>query len=309
MIAKRTSAPVRAREAVAVYPGDVVPQSWPASPGSPDATDSTLARGWRRARAAHRNLALPLEAFAADVQDLIRRGRARLGLPFDATVLRAEIGRLHFEDLYLARLCERGDEQAWRNLVARYQPDLESVLRRECSAADAEAVAAEVLSEAASPTKRAGARTQLGTYEGAGPLWAWFATIGIRKARRRRKAREVSLADTDVVDDVQPASTSDEEDVDRFAHALRDAWSQLDDQERLALTWKHRDRLAQRAIARLLGVSEPTVSRLVARAVAKIRGSVAGSTPPTAGTWTRLEQVLSAHLERSPTERPPKVKP
>ena len=71
------------------------------------------------------------------------------------------------------------------------------------------------------------------------------------------------------------------------------------------------DGLAQRVIAKLLGVSEPTASRLVTRGVAKLQGSlaaVAQSTgPPDAALWTRLEKALSGFLESSDAPPPPEM--
>ncbi len=269
-----------------------------------------IERGWRQAQRAHANLALPLDDFIADIGTLIARSRARLSLPMDDAALCADAKRLHFEDLYLARLCERGDERGWTAFVERYEPDLRSVLRRHCDASEAESVTAEVLSEVALAPPSGQARTRLGTYDGTGPLWAWLATIGVRTARGRwRRRREVALEQVgDTPAEPEQSRPELDDQVVVFLEALRAGWAQLERNERLALGWKHRDGLAQRAIAKLLGVSEPTASRLVTRGVAKLQGSLAAvaqkTGPPDAALWTRLEKALSGFLESSDTPPP-----
>ncbi len=290
-----------------------VPPAREARPPSAEAR-AAIADGWRRARRAHRNLTLTLEGFTDDVLGLLHRSRLRLGLPLEEDALREDATALHYEDLYLARLCEQGNEPAWQLLVERYAPDLRAVLRRNWDAAEAETVAAEVLSSVSLAPADGRSRTRLGTYDGTGPLWAWLATIGFRTARHRwRRRREVPIesANEQVAPPAAPSEPELTDQVDRFVDALRETWRRLEPRERLVLGWKHGDGLPQKAIARLLGTSEPTVSRLVARAIAKLQGALSRLSeeglPSDPALWTRLERALTSFLERTHALRPPDV--
>jgi RNA polymerase sigma factor (sigma-70 family) len=272
-----------------------------------------VAQGWSRARRVHAPLDLPEAEYEADVIRLLERSRARLGLDLDIRTLATEVANLHHEDLYLARLCERGDERAWRAFVARFEPDLRAVLGRRSDPGEAETVTAEVLSEVALAPPRGGSRTRLGTYEGTGPLWAWLATFGVRALRARWRGRRERLWAVPPESTAPPAPPvpETEEAVRAFVAGLRAGWAQLEKAERWALGWKHRDGLPQRTIGRLLGVSEPTVSRLVSRGTTKLRSALAAGHPeadPTEPTrWTRLEHALSIFLESSDVPPPPSV--
>ena len=82
-----------------------------------------------------------------------------------------------------------------------------------------------------------------------------------------------------------------------MADALTGAWSRLTTRERLALALKYRDGLTQRSVARILGVGEPRVSRLVRRALEKIEGPLRAA----AGTiedhqWSGLRDAVQTRL-------------
>ena len=271
----------------------------------PTDLQAALEERWRTAATAHRSLALPLAEFVEDLLQLWARGKQRLGLAMDASALRADIDRIHYEDLYLARLCERGDESAWRAFHTRYHPDLCGVLTRHVRAEQADEVASAVIADAALPPAKKADRTLLGTYEGSGPLWAWLATIAIRRVRKGWRRREAPLeaAGEPEVAAAPPATDLDAES-QRFLRLLRAAWQALEPREALAVRWKHRDGLSQRQVARLLDTSEPTVSRIVGRAIAKLQGHLASAFPDLGaaddGLWARLEAGLSRHFASLP---------
>ena len=271
----------------------------------PSDLQAALEERWRTAATAHRSLALSFVDFVADLLQLWTRGKQRLGLSTDADVLRADIDRIHYEDLYLARLCERGDESAWRAFSARYHPDLCGVLARHVRAEQADEVASAVIADAALPPAKKADRTLLGTYEGSGPLWAWLATIAIRRVRKGWRRREAPLETAGEPEVAAPPPATDlDAESKRFLRLLRAAWQALEQREALAVQWKHRDGLSQRQVARLLDTSEPTVSRLVGRAIAKLQGQLAPAFPDLGaaddGLWARLEAGLSRHFASLP---------
>ena len=261
---------------------------------------SSLATRWRNAARIHRSMALPLESFVVDILLLWHRAKERQGLRPTEQLLRADLARLHVEDLYLARLCERGDAKAWGDFCTRYEPDLAGVLRRYGGAADAEQVAATVIANAALPPARKPDRTHLGTYEGSGPLWAWLATIGIRTLRRSWGERGVSLDAAAGTPAPHAPATTPSEEAARFEDAFAAAWACLEPREALSLSFKYGDGLRQREVALLLGVSEPTASRLHQRAIDKLRGQLVDHALPQKGPDERAQFVaaLTRHFER-----------
>lgn len=271
---------------------------------------AAIESGWRRGVAALGRMSVPLEAFEADVVMLWHRGCVRLALAVDVGVLREDTGRLLYEDLYLARSCEHGDEAAWTRFVGMYRPRLEQLLSRHTRGQEAESVAAGVIADAALPPPRTPDRTFLGSYEGTGPLWAWLATIAIRRLRRTWRAREAPLegAGEPAAHDEAPADAE----AQRFLHALHDAWQVLEPREALAVRWKHGHGHSQREIARYLKTSEPTVSRIVTRAIEKLRGRLVPALPEVdpvdAATWTRIESALAAYFASFPDEPHPRMR-
>jgi predicted DNA-binding protein (UPF0251 family) len=106
----------------------------------------------------------------------------------------------------------------------------------------------------------------------------------------------------------------EQETVRHFGEALRVAWRRLTPREALALAFKFRHGLPQRTVARLLGVGEARVSRLVHAGVEKVKaalqeGSAAdpGETWADRGRcWTVLTRVVREHLQSAagPSDSP-----
>ncbi len=289
----------------------------PPSPNSvswdhvPDAVKRCIERHWKAACRETGSVPLSLEVFGTSVLAGWQRGRVRReqSIEFEEFVDVADA--MCWDDLLLATRCEQGDEAAWRLFHERYQPDLEGVLARRVGTANAESEAAAVLADMALPPAKGTFRTQLGAYEGTGPLWAWLATIGLRRVSKRRKRDPVSMDETAGPVPAKEGPNASALDwgarLRAFALALDKAWADMEPKERMALSLRHNQGLNGRQIATALGTSPPTVTRILQRAVVKIRGQVIaalGQDPiQDPGLWTRMESALVSHFEISDGER------
>jgi len=239
-----------------------------------------LRRGFEEGRAAHGPLPLPFETFERRALALTdRRLRRAGGTPAPGEVEEA-LSRAALGDLFLAVACEEGTPGAWDRFAAFYGRTLVALaVRRGAANAEAEELAREIPGELFTPPPSGGTRTRLGTFDGAGSLAGWLAVIVQRRLvdRRRAAVRTVPLADTDRPDGSAPdpaSAAADAETGRLLGEGLREGWAALADREALALLLKYRDGVSQTAIAGILGVGEPRVSRMIAAASEKLRAAV-----------------------------------
>jgi RNA polymerase sigma factor (sigma-70 family) len=281
--------------------------------------ETALAAAYEAGRKADGELAVSLDAYAdRAVRLAIRRLRAQSMDPTPRRVAEA-IDCAAGADLHLATACEIGTARAWEVLVTRYAPRLRGLAaRRGEGPQQAESISSDVLADLALPPPRGGARTLLGTYDGAGSLFAWLALILVRRiAATARRRRPDSLDAKDDRGDqradsvpsghaADPASALlDREAAGIVTTALDAAWDEMTDRERLALLLRHRDGLNGREMAPLLRVGEPRVSRLVAQAIAKLSAAMKArlSLVPASdgrtsgeGLWAALRDAVASRL-------------
>ncbi|MHC4957309.1 MAG: RNA polymerase sigma factor [Planctomycetota bacterium] len=179
-------------------------------------------------------------------------------------------------DLFLARACEARTPGAWEVVNQRFVPIVRSVLSRLGASADeAEEVARELPGYLLQPPRSGGAETLMGTYDGSGSLLAWLSSIARNRFYDRRRAESGPFAElSDVAGDDPPAFVVGVETGERLEKALKVALLDLSTRETFLLIWKFHNNLSGAEMARRLGVSEPRVSQLLRRTVAKIRASV-----------------------------------
>ncbi len=170
-----------------------------------------------------------VEQFGNDVLMLWKRGRARRGLEPSLTWFQSGAHALAWRDLHLARRCEHGSEAAWREFSRRYSPDVEAAIHRGYPNVDAQAVAASVMADMwKRPKGGTPDRTQLGRYEGMGPLWAWLAAIGLRRAHEERVHEDGQHEATSNPLDPNDASLALNQDVDSEERDLVEVRGQSD---------------------------------------------------------------------------------
>lgn len=245
---------------------------------------------WLRRAAAvaarrHGCLALSIDTFAAVVWSNARR---RVGQRPTALAIEEVARALVLADLHLATACDAGVDGAWDAFLLRLGPRIDAMARRHgASPAEAERIAADLPGELCQPAPSGQARTRLGAYDGTGSLEAWIEVVVARRVvdgiRKRTQRPETAMATEPVAADAGPADQcAADDDHRRFEIAFRSAWQVLSPREALAVRACHVDGVSQTAVATLLGVSQSSVSRLVATAVAKLRAHVGVATgaPP-----------------------------
>jgi RNA polymerase sigma-70 factor len=247
-----------------------------------------------------------------------RAGNAR-GLTIDVVVARArltvekylfkagdvsvtEIGKfvdeIHADDLCLIIACERGDEKAWEDLVANFDPIVKSAARKIApNSEDAEDLASSIWAELYGLKQDAGGtrKTKLAYYSGRGSLGGWLRAIVAQMAvdRFRKESRMVQIEETREFENLAEESSnnsnnehvvshaenpeeifSDKQTAADVATALRSAIASLDAEDRLVLKMYYFDDLKLKDIAAVFGYHEATASRKLVRIQNDIRKAV-----------------------------------
>jgi RNA polymerase sigma-70 factor (ECF subfamily) len=258
-----------------------------------------------------------------DVQPVISRVRATVEkyvLKHAATATVAEIASfidsLRADDLCLAIACQRGDQDAWSELVEGYGATVKSAAR----AASANAEAADDLAQsiwaelhglkAREDGQPAG---KLAYYSGAGSLGGWLRAVVGQMAidRHRREARLVHTeedadfdrltreSETEGVDGRVFHSTVTPEEAlatNMAASAVEQAFAralgELNDEDRLLVKLYYFDGLRLREAGAMLGFHEATASRRLTRIQTDLRKRVEKLLIEEHG-WTQSEAARS----------------
>jgi RNA polymerase sigma-70 factor len=229
------------------------------------------------------------------------------------------IDGLHADDLCLVVACERGDEDAWSELVEKYGVTVRSAARSASSNEEmAEDLAQSIWAELYGLRARAGddgrPKGKIAYYSGRGSLGGWLrAVVGQLAVDQHRKqsrlvqteedadfdrltqdahrhAQESSGMTTAALDPEQAlASGRAARDVE---DALARAIKELNTEDRLLVKLYYFDGLRLREAGAVLGVHEATASRRLSRAHTEIRQRVEAILTGEHG-WTREETARS----------------
>jgi RNA polymerase sigma-70 factor (ECF subfamily) len=263
-------------------------------------------------------------ARASDNRSLVREHLApRISAAVDKYLLRddpqiseAEIAKfideLQADDLCLIIACERGDENAWNDLVARFTTTVRSAARSASSNEDAaEDLAQSIWAELYGlRTRKDGApASKLAYYSGRGSLAGWLrAVVGqlavdtFRKQSRLVQTEEDTdldrLAHDASVGEVFAGIPTPEDSIsNRFAQtdmqqALNRAVQELGAEDRLLVKLYYFDNLRLREAGAVLGVHEATASRRLTRIQTDLRKRVTKILIDERG-WTQTETEKS----------------
>jgi RNA polymerase sigma-70 factor (ECF subfamily) len=210
--------------------------------------------------------------------------------------VKAFIDEIRADDLCLIIACERGDEQAWEDLVSKFDSTVKSAARKISSNnEDAEDLASSIWAELYGLRQDADGnkKSKLAYYSGRGSLAGWLRAVvsqlAVDQYRKQAKFVQIeedrefeNLANEAARDDHHFVAHSDdpeqlltekltETDV---AEALQAAIAALEAEDRLILKLYYFDDLKLKDIAATFGYHEATASRKLTRVQADIRKGV-----------------------------------
>jgi RNA polymerase sigma-70 factor (ECF subfamily) len=281
---------------VGVAPAQSVTAAEIASP--PAALDRDLAQElWRASGAADWDLSL--DSFSRILIELATA--ANFGLD---SLSAANVGQqsafyrgLHLGELALARGCAAGCERAWERFLSLYRQPL---TRAAIAIAGSETVgrdlADQLYGELYGLTERDGERrSPLASYRGRGSLMGWLRTTlaqrhvdQIRRTRREEPLEEIDAAAPEAGPTAQPAELT------QLERAIEHAVAAQPAEERFLLAAYYLDGQTLLQVARVLGVSEATVSRKLHRATASIRKLVVKNLERSGLSRRAAEETLGA---------------
>jgi RNA polymerase sigma-70 factor len=231
-------------------------------------------------RAAADRWQLPPDAFASFL--LTSAQRAFGDEQPDAKKLERYFESLHLQDLALACACAEGDERAWDTFITDFRP----VLYRAADALDpsggAREAADSIYGELFGLKSKEGERqSHLRYFHGRSSLATWLRAVLSQRYidRRRLEARTEPLPDEDDADTPPaPRASSAAPAVLRFIEVIRRVISAvvaaLPSRDRLRLRLYYAQDMTLAQIGKMMGESEATASRQLARTRRAIREQV-----------------------------------
>lgn len=206
---------------------------------------------------------------------------------------------LNADDLCLIIACEKNDETAWSELVAKYDSTVKSAARKfSGNTEDAEDLASSIWAElyGLKETAEGARRSKLGYYSGRGSLAGWLRAVVSQLAvdEFRKQSRFVQIEETREFENLANESSREnsgnakivshaenpeevfaERETSRdVSNALKEAIKRLEAEDKLILKLYYFDNLKLKEIGAALGFHEATASRKLDRIQANVRKSV-----------------------------------
>jgi RNA polymerase sigma-70 factor (ECF subfamily) len=272
---------------------------------------------------------LSVEALAPRLRAALEKYLLRDDPATPAAELKKFVDEMQADDLCLIIACERGDENAWTDLVERFSATVRSAARSATANEDAaEDLAQSIWAELHGLRVRADGRpaSKLAYYSGRGSLAGWLravvAQLSVDTFRKQAKlvqteeetdlerlARDASISETTTFA-AAGVQNPEQSLSNRFAQndlqqALTHAVRELGAEDRLLVKLYYFDNLRLREAGVVLGVHEATASRRLTRIQTDLRKRVSQILIDERG-WTKAEtersfaevaQYLDADLE------------
>jgi len=258
------------------------------------------------------NRSLVCDSLAPRISAAVEKYLLRDDPRISETEIAKFIDELQADDLCLIIACERGDENAWNDLVERFTPTVRSAARSASSNEDAaEDLAQSIWAELYGlRTRKDGApASKLAYYSGRGSLAGWLrAVVGqlavdtFRKQSRLVQTEEDTDLDrlaheANAGDVLAGIPTPEDSLANRFAQsdmqqALNRAVQELAAEDRLLVKLYYFDNLRLREAGAVLGVHEATASRRLTRIQTDLRKRVTKILIDERG-WTAAETEKS----------------
>jgi RNA polymerase sigma-70 factor, ECF subfamily len=207
--------------------------------------------------------------------------RAFAGRTPDSREIERYLSSLHLEDLALACACANGDEPAWEHFVLVQRPLLYRAADSVDPGGGARDLADSLYADLFGLGDRAGERQSLFRYfHGRSSLTTWLRAVLAQRHidRLRTHRRHESLPDEESPSVLRAAVAPVEPERHRYLEliqrALEDAVAALHPPDRLRLACYYAQGLTLAQTGRMLGESEATSSRHLARTRAAIRTAI-----------------------------------
>jgi RNA polymerase sigma-70 factor (ECF subfamily) len=240
--------------------------------------------------------AFPTEPLASRLY--AKSGAARFGLPpaeftailgqiagkylpeADDAALHTLLNSLHVEELALARACAAGNEEAWQELLTRYQEILSraalGITRDESKASE---LTGSLYADLYGTQLRDGVRvSKLSSYNGRGSLAGWLRTILAQQYVNQYRAGRKLVSLEEKTEDGKEFTAPDPEPVlvvdSRLDAATSAALQAMPAEDRAMVAYYYIDGLTLARVAKLLGVHESTISRRLEQVVRGLRGDI-----------------------------------
>ncbi len=239
----------------------------------------------------------PIEPLASELY--AKSGAARFGLPLaeftailgliagkylpdgaDETALHALLNSLHIEELALARACAAGNDEAWQELLTRYQETLSraalGITREESKASE---LTGSLYADLYGTQLRDGLRvSKLSSYNGRGSLAGWLRTILAQQYVNQYRAGRRLVSLEEKTEDGTEFPAQDPEPVlvvdSRLDAATGAALDAMPAEDRTMVACYYIDGLTLARVAKLLGVHESTISRRLEQVVRGLRRDI-----------------------------------
>jgi RNA polymerase sigma-70 factor, ECF subfamily len=222
---------------------------------------------------------VPLDRFARVLE--ASAARAFSGRAPDAEAVGRYLASLHLEDLALACACAGGDEQAWEHFVLVQRPLLYRAADSLDPGGGARDLADSLYADLFGLGDHAGERQSLFRYfHGRSGLTTWLrAVLAQRHIDRLRTQRRLeTLPEEESPAALRAPARPIEPERDRYLRLIRDALTQavggLPARDRLRLACYYAQELTLAQTGRMLGESEATSSRQLARTRGAIRTAI-----------------------------------
>ncbi len=243
--------------------------------------DTTLARLFDLAKANHTKVDLGITEFKDHVAPIVLRCRG-LSLSAAARSPAGLVCELNTGDLFLSAACTLGRETAWERLRALYHApisDTFSYFNR--STQSAGCLADSLISDLYLPDRSG--RSRIASYDGRSSLATWLRTIV-----KNRHINETAKGKYETCSSEVAIEPRDEQAVARMERslyrsryknlleeALTEACGNLAEAERQLLLWRYDDNKRLGEVARLVGIHQSNVTRLIEKVCVRLRERVA----------------------------------
>ena len=240
--------------------------------------DSAVEKAYSIGIAAHADLGLTVEDFAAHLNSIVAK---HLGASSAQDAAARFVAALNAEDLYLTTACVHNNAPAWSRFAALYDKHIDNVAHAVCSTHQEARELTSSLMAYLFLHDRSG-RSRIGSYDGRGSLRTWLGTIIKHQVINQRQLKSSDAVSLDSLRNTPSARAASELEAallrNKYREAIADSFKaaaeQLNKRERLVLVLRFEDEMAATEIAQLLGLHPSQISRALKQAQVKFRTTV-----------------------------------